>query len=230
MTDSLTNPRTQLVWPTVARGDKDEAALAVLGQVLGSAGGAVVVADLVAVAAVVVAETSRAGCFLHSCTIAPSPPAQALRDRSTELAGTFDVNLSARPGGATLDELIKIVDAEIEKLKTEGPTEDELTKIKTARESQLVMSLEAAARKADFLNRYNVEYGDPLAYKKEMADLFAVTPADVKRVANKYLTANRIRVDVVPGDRRSACARSGRRRQEPGTDRDCSDGSDRRYV
>ena len=32
-----------------------------------------------------------------------------------------------------------------------------------------------------------------------MVELFAVTPADVKRVANKYLTANRVRLDVNPG-------------------------------
>ena len=32
-----------------------------------------------------------------------------------------------------------------------------------------------------------------------MKKLFAVTPEDVKRVANTYLTANRIRLDVDPG-------------------------------
>ena len=32
-----------------------------------------------------------------------------------------------------------------------------------------------------------------------MRRLFAVTPADVKRVANQYLTANRVRLDVIPG-------------------------------
>jgi predicted Zn-dependent peptidase len=33
-----------------------------------------------------------------------------------------------------------------------------------------------------------------------MARLMAVTPADVKRVANTYLTAARVRLDVVPGE------------------------------
>jgi zinc protease len=200
MTDSLTNPRTQLVWPTVARGDKDEQALTVLAQILGGGGfggggGG--------------PRGGRGGggggnkqsrlflALMYNRQLAASANASG---RSSELAGTFEVSLSARPNGPTLDDLIKIADGEIEKLKKDGPSEDEVQKVKNALESRLVMSLEAAGRKADFLNRYNVEDGDPLAYKKEMVNLFAVTPADVKRVANKYLTANRIRVDVNPGD------------------------------
>src|SRR4028118_1381461 len=32
-----------------------------------------------------------------------------------------------------------------------------------------------------------------------MVKLFAVTPDDVKRVANQYFTANRVRLDIRPG-------------------------------
>ena len=93
----------------------------------------------------------------------------------------------------------RIADAEIERLKDEGPTADEVLKAQNTQESQLVVGLQSAGRKADFLNSYNVEFGDPLAYKAEMVKLFAVTPDDVKRVANQYLTANRVRLDVNPG-------------------------------
>src|SRR5581483_2198730 len=91
-------------------------------------------------------------------------------------------------------------EAEIARLKNDGPTDDEVLKAQNDRESLLIMGLEAITRQADFLNQYNVMFGDPLAYKAEMDRLFAVTPADVKRVANKYLTANSLRVDVNPGD------------------------------
>ncbi|MGE3820573.1 MAG: insulinase family protein, partial [Isosphaeraceae bacterium] len=104
----------------------------------------------------------------------------------------------ARPGG-TLDELVTLADAEIDRLKAEGPTETEVRKAQTAEESGLILGLQAAGRKADFLNMNNVMKGNPLAYKQEMADLFAVTPAEVKRVANQYLKGHRIRLDVVPG-------------------------------
>ena len=117
---------------------------------------------------------------------------------ASSLSGIFAVVLNARPG-QELDELVTIADAEIERLKAEGPTADEVLKAQNTQESQLVVGLQSAGRKADFLNNYNVEFGDPLAYKAEMVKLFAVTPDDVKRVANKYLTANRVRLDVNPG-------------------------------
>ncbi|HEX8198863.1 MAG TPA: insulinase family protein, partial [Isosphaeraceae bacterium] len=101
--------------------------------------------------------------------------------------------------GQDLDELVERADAEIARLKAEGPTAAEVAKAQNGYESGLVVGLQSAGRKADFLNQYNVYYGDPLAYKKEMARLLAVTPDDVKRVANKYLVAARIRLDVVPG-------------------------------
>jgi zinc protease len=115
------------------------------------------------------------------------------------LAGSFNVMITARPGQG-LDELVAMADAEIDRLKKEGPTADEVAKAQTTRESGLVTSLQSATRKADFLNGNNVMHGDPLSYKDEMKRLFAVTPDDVKRVANKYLTANRIRLDVTPGE------------------------------
>jgi zinc protease len=93
-----------------------------------------------------------------------------------------------------------MADAEIDRLKKDGPTAEEVAKAQTTRESGLVMSLQSATRKADFLNGNNVMHGDPLAYKDEMKRLFAVTPEDVKRVANKYLTAHRVRLDVTPGE------------------------------
>ena len=197
MTDKVTLPRTQLVWPTVARSSDDEQALTVLAEILGGGGGFGGGGGRRGGGGGGGSKQSRLfRALMYPSQIAASASAFG---RSSALAGTFDVILSARPDGASLDELIKTADREIEKLKAEGPTEDEVQKIKNAHESRLVMSLEATGRKADFLNNNNVERGDPLAYKKEIADLFAVTPADVKRVANKYLGANRIRIDVNPG-------------------------------
>src|SRR3982751_4792810 len=74
-----------------------------------------------------------------------------------------------------------------------------MPKAQTGSESRLAVGLQSAGRKADFLNQYNVYYGDPLAYRREMARLLAVTPADVRRVANRYLTAGRVRLDAAPG-------------------------------
>ncbi len=107
---------------------------------------------------------------------------------ATALAGEFIVMLYARPGQA-LDELVKIADAEIERLQAEGPTERRCSRPRTPRRASSSWP-PVGRQEADFLNSYNVEFGDPLAYKDEMRRLFAVTPADVQRVARQYLTAN----------------------------------------
>ncbi len=75
-----------------------------------------------------------------------------------------------------------------------------MNKALTERESSLILGLQSATRKADFLNQYNVTFGDPLAYKEEMKRLFRVTPADVQRVAKQYLSEHRVRLDVTPGE------------------------------
>ena len=179
MTDRVTLARTQLVWPTVENGHPDEAALDILAAVLGQLD----------------KENRLYRPLMYDKQLAVSA---AAFHGTQALAGTFGVAITARPG-QKLDELVTIADAEIERLTKEGPTEAEVAKAQTATESSLILGLQAATRKADFLNQYNVVYGDPLAYKDEMKRLFAVTPADVKRVAERYLTANRVRLDVNPG-------------------------------
>ena len=179
MTDNVSLSRAQLAWPTVPRGHADEQALDVLATVLGQLD----------------KENRLFRALMYDRQLAAGVSAY---HPASSLSGIFAVVLNARPG-QKLDELVTIADAEIERLKAEGPTADEVLKAQNTQESQLVVGLQSAGRKADFLNNYNVEFGDPLAYKGEMVKLFAVTPDDVKRVANTYLTANRVRLDINPG-------------------------------
>jgi len=179
MTDRVSLPRVELVWPTGQRGDADEQALDVLAMVLGGLD----------------KENRLFRALMYDRQLAAHVEAG---HPASALAGEFTVTIYAQRG-QSLDDLVKLADAEIERLKTEGPTLEEVTKAQNTQESQLVIGLQSAGRKADFLNNYNVEFGDPLAYKAEMVRLFKVTPDDVKRVAKQYLTANRIRLDVNPG-------------------------------
>ena len=56
------------------------------------------------------------------------------------LSGTFDVVLYARPG-QKLDELVQRADAEVERLKTEGPTAGEVLKAQNRSEVRFVVGL-----------------------------------------------------------------------------------------
>jgi zinc protease len=179
ITDRVKDARTSLTWIGVPIGHEDEAALGVLGAVLGGLSG----------------ENRLYKALMYARPLASMASA---RNDSSALAGTFDVTISAQKG-QPLNELVKMADAEIERLKTEGPSDVEVKKAQIAAGSRLVFSLQSATRKSDFLNQNNVELGDPTAYKDRLRRTYAVTPADVKRVAAKYLTADRVRLDVNSG-------------------------------
>ncbi|WP_435021843.1 M16 family metallopeptidase [Tundrisphaera sp. TA3] len=179
MTDAVQLARTQLVWPTVPNGHEDEAALDTLAAVLGQL-------------------DNQNRLFLALQYEKPLAASAMAYHGAQAISGTFNVSITPQKG-QTIDDLIAIADREIERLKADGPTADEVQKAKTSVESGSIFGLQSVARKSDFLNTYNVVYGDPLAYKKELERAYAVTPDDVRRVANKYLVANRIRMDVTPG-------------------------------
>ncbi len=61
------------------------------------------------------------------------------------------------------------------------------------------MGMQSVTRKAALLNEYMDRLGNPLGYRSEIEKIFAVTPADVRRVARDYLGPHFIELDVVPG-------------------------------
>jgi zinc protease len=180
MTDAVSLPRVQLIWPTVPVGHPDEAALDILAAVLGGLN----------------KENRLFRALVHDRPLAASVSASHPTRR---LSGEFQVELFVHPD-RKLEELVKLADAEIERLKQDGPAEAEVRKAQNQRESDLIMGLQSVLRKAEELNTYQAIYGDPLAYRAELERVFAVTPEDVRRVARKYLGPNRVELDIVPGE------------------------------
>ena len=172
--------RIELVWTTVPANHPDEPALDVLAAVLGG----------------LAKESRLCRALQYDRPLATGVDAS----HPTKLmAGTFEIWLYVPPG-QRLDELVGIIDVEIDRLKRDGPTADEVRKAQDERERTLVMGLESVASKAETLNRYAATLGDPLAYRSVLVKVFEVTPEDVKRVARHYLGARRIELDVVPGE------------------------------
>jgi zinc protease len=174
-----------LIWPTVPLKDPDEAALDVLAAILGG----------------LPKENRLFRALVYDRQLA----AQVDASHPTRLlAGTFEIDLFARPRvdarpSDQLAEIVKLADAEIDRLKREGPSALEVKKSQNARESELIMGFQSVTQKASTLNQDAATYGDPLAYRTELDRVFKVTAADVKRVAEKYLGTARIELDVVPG-------------------------------
>ena len=201
MTDRVSMPLAQLVWPTVPTAHPDEAPLDVLAAILGG----------------LAKENRLFRALQYERQLASSVSAS---NPTHLLAGRFEIDLYARPVAGEdprkqLDDLIARTDVEILRLKREGPTEAEVIKAQNERESSIVMSLQSATQRARLLNLYYALEGDPLGYRSELVKIFAVTPADVKRVAEKYLGPGRVELKVLPGAQAVRAPETAARPAEP---------------
>ena len=91
------------------------------------------------------------------------------------------------------------MDAELDKLKQTPISARELQKIRNQAESRFVSSNATMAGIAESLANYHVYYGDANLINTELERFMQVTPADIQRVANDYLTkANRVTLYFMP--------------------------------
>jgi zinc protease len=103
-----------------------------------------------------------------------------------------------RPGH-TLQELETEADAVIERIKRDGPTDDDLRRVKAAQQSSFIDGLQSNLGKASQLAQNQAFFNDPsFGFRTQYARAQAVTAADIKRVANKYLTSKRVVLSTVP--------------------------------
>jgi len=116
---------------------------------------------------------------------------------SNEDVGEFLLVITPRPDHSLTD-LEAAADAVIDKLKSEGPTADEIRKAKAGLELSFLRGLESNLGKAMQLCDGAGFHGDAGYLRTDYRKYQAVTAADVKRVANKYLTSGRIVLSVVP--------------------------------
>ena len=86
----------------------------------------------------------------------------------------------------TTDECEKVVLEEIEKLKKELVSKEELNRVKTRVMASMVMGLRDNLDMAEALAKYQQIWGDWRELFNESKRINSVTPNDIKRVANKY--------------------------------------------
>jgi zinc protease len=117
-----------------------------------------------------------------------------------EIAGQFQIVVTAKPG-VKLEDLEQAVDAEIAKLKSEPPTQEEIERAYNAREASFIYGLQTVGGfggKSDQLNQYATFLRQPGYFQQDLLRYRSVTPADVTRVANSYLTDKRLVLTVTP--------------------------------
>ena len=114
------------------------------------------------------------------------------------VAGEFDVIVTPRPGHS-LTELEADVDSMLATLRRDGPTADEIGARRRSLQLGFLAGLESNLGKAQRLAIGQAFHNDPnRAFAVDYAKYQAVTAADVKRVANKYLGTGRVVLSIVP--------------------------------
>jgi predicted Zn-dependent peptidase len=101
--------------------------------------------------------------------------------------------------GKTSAECLAAIDEEIEKIKKESVTEDELTKFKRSTVKGLLGQMKSNTQMAAMLTYADVVLGGVDEAFKQVDQIKAITADDVKRVANQYLVkTNRTIGEIVP--------------------------------
>jgi zinc protease len=114
-----------------------------------------------------------------------------------KLAGEFDVTAQAKPGIA-LPAVQQAIDEELRRLAADGPTEREMEQAMNSIEASFLGRIQTVNGKANQLNGYYHETGEPDAFGRDLARLQAVTAAEVRRVVGQYLLGPRAIVSVAP--------------------------------
>jgi len=174
-------PRFDLVWNGVKQFSDDEAAGDVLSEILG--GG----------------KTSR----LYKTLVFDKKVASEVDagDEALGLGGYFEIDATVN-SGHDISELKPLIQAEIERIKKDGPTAAEVARAQRKFIAQKVRAVELLGGfggKADILNMYETYLGDPGYLPRDLARYRAVTPDAVKAFANKYLLDDkRLELSIVP--------------------------------
>ncbi|MCC7180543.1 MAG: insulinase family protein [Acidobacteria bacterium] len=121
--------------------------------------------------------------------------------QSQALGSMFLVVATARPGH-TLEEIQKVIDEEIEKLKQAAPDEREMTRALNQIEASFYQRMERTGSfggKADQLNGYYVATGTPDYFEEDLARYRAISATDIQAAVQRFLPSDRrVELSVVP--------------------------------
>ena len=170
-------PQLQIAWPSVGGNHPDRFALRALGSVL----------------------TLDRAARLQKALVYDRQLATSVFafNNQNEGGGFFGVYVTPRPT-ASLTEIERAVDSVVAEVKAAPLTAREVQRFKNYNAVQTVTGLQFTQAKAEQLASGEVFDRNPTSFVDDLARYEAVTPADVQRVARKYLGAGRVVLSMVP--------------------------------
>jgi zinc protease len=159
-------PQLTMIWPTVEQYSADSYALDYLGQLL--------------------SQGKKAP--FYNVLVKEKKLTSGVRasNSSQEIAGTFEVNVTANEG-VSLKEVEKSIFEAFDRFEKEGISDKDVEKLKAGMETQFYNGISSILGKSFQLARYNEYAGAPDYYKKDIELTKAVTKADILRVYEKYI-------------------------------------------
>ena len=117
-----------------------------------------------------------------------------------EIASLFQVTLSAKPG-VSLDRLDAAFKQELERLLRDGPSAEEVERVKTARIAAVIRGLQhvgGLGGKADLLASSQTFEGSPDAFKARLARIAAARPQDLQAAGRRWLSDGDFALRITP--------------------------------
>ena len=180
MEDKVQLPRLYYGWQSTKAFSADDAALQLLGSILGQG------------------KTSRLyQRLVYELQVAQDVAAFHIPGR---FDGQFRIQVTPKPG-ETPARMAELVNEELNKMIQAGVTEREVQRAKNGLRSQYLDNIAAVggfSGKADLLNYYNFYVGNPDYIQQDIARYEAVTTADVQRVARVQFAKPKVVLTVVP--------------------------------
>jgi len=180
-------PRFSLLWNGVKMFSDDEASGDVLGEILASG------------------KSSR----LYQTVVFDKQVASSVAadDETLGLGGYFEISANVKEGH-TVAELKPLLQSELERIKKDGPSAEEVARAQRKIIASKVRAVESLGGKADILNMYETYLGDPGYLPRDLARYRAVTADSVKAFANQYLLdGKRLELTQLPAAKSPASAK-----------------------
>ncbi len=178
MEANINLPHGQMVWNTVPVFAPGDAELDLIANILGEGHGARLYQRLV-----------------HDLKIAQSV---SVHHGSRMYEGAFVIDYSAMRGHS-LAEIEKVIDEELDKLRTQPPTPDEIERARNQIKTDLLKSMEPLSGLATRLLYYDVFAGDPGYLRRDLERYDTATPGTLGTWVRKILGKDaRVVVTVAP--------------------------------